>query len=418
MLTRWLIAGMIATSQLSAQMPAPLPGLSKLLRCSDQEQIQFVEGQLNAGAPEAASAAIRGLAQAKSDLILPVFERFVLKWIEDGRPEERGKAMSAIAWDIPQNLAGFRLIERLAKVDPKIGNLAARYCSAVLYAALESPVKGIRELCAAEIGKEMLRPFGPAHAWGRAMVDRYGGKPTAIQLKTDSVARVVVEGQLQEALRLAFKSADELIADKSKPVPWELPESVQKTWLQQNFPISNGKGGADIDTKDLMSFIKRRSDLAVPFFERKIIAAISSENREEARNYATMLLMPGDTLSLLATDRIVSRKPEWFQVHVYLSMLAAWGDWNIAGRTGDPHPAWKWALEGSGPEFRALTKMFLKGMGTANGYDKRQLAAMFAVHYKHPPTTEELKADSVWQAILKGATPEWQKNVVVLMQTE
>ena len=43
---------------------------------------------------------------------------------------------------------------------------------------------------------------------------------------------------------------------------------------------------------------------------------------------------------------------------------------------------------------------------------------MFAAHYKHPPAAEELKVDSVWQAILKGATPEWQKNVLALMQTE
>ena len=51
----------------------------------------------------------------------------------------------------------------------------------------------------------------------------------------------------------------------------------------------------------------------------------------------------GDERSLRAMDRMIALKPEWFQTHLAFALWEAWGGWNAAGRTGDPHPAWQWA---------------------------------------------------------------------------
>ena len=67
-------------------------------------------------------------------------------------------------------------------------------------------------------------------------------------------------------------------------------------------------------------------------------------------------------------DRMIALKPEWFQTHLAFALWEAWGGWNAAGRTGDPHPAWPWALEEAEPETRAQTKTILADMGTVNDY--------------------------------------------------
>ena len=203
----------------------------------------------------------------------------------DKKPENRRKAIISTFMIMPINLAGFQLYERLVdRVDTKIGAYAATFVAVggdaefILYPAVQSPAESIRKECSGKIAEGMKRPMNSgAFVWGHAMVHQYGGKPSADELKKVPVAKLVPKEQYAEALQLAFKSADALIAKKSTPVPWELAEPVQANWLEQHPTPPASKVGSDIDSKHWLSFIKRRSDLSVPLPRKENRAAINAE---------------------------------------------------------------------------------------------------------------------------------------------
>ena len=97
LLIRWSIVALslLLASAICAQAVPSVPSLSKLLRSSDAEIVAFVEQQLTIGTTYPISETLQTVAGERSSLILPVIEKFILKWEMDKKPENRPKQSSA-----------------------------------------------------------------------------------------------------------------------------------------------------------------------------------------------------------------------------------------------------------------------------------------------------------------------------------